>query len=145
MTPPPKNVMFYGPRIACIICKDMTKPVQYWACWAKGYIAQRIMDYKRSMNVLRPHKLDSQFIVTTFHFFDEGGRSIFNIQYQYLDRGGRGLVFCSRFSAGRLLQKGHLFASGDAKSSNTGISYQYLPSGKKHLARSKHLHLARNI
>ena len=97
------------------------------------------------MMTIRPHKLDSQFIVTTFHFFDEGGRSIFNIQYQYLDRGGRGLVFCSRFSAERLLQKGHLFASGDAKSSNTGMSYQYLPSGKKHLARSKHLHLARNI
>ena len=49
---------------------------------------------------VRPHKLDSQFIITTFRFFDEGGRSIFNIQYQYLDRGGRGLVFCSRFSAG---------------------------------------------
>ena len=41
-------------------------------------------------NIIRPHKLDSQFIVTTFHFFDEGGRSIFNIQYQYLDRGGGG-------------------------------------------------------
>ena len=69
-----------------------------------------------------------------FSFFDEGGsRSIFNIQYQYLDRGGRGLVFCSRFSAERLLQKGHLFASGD---SNTGMSYQYLPSGKKHLTRN---------
>ena len=58
-------------------------------------------------SLIRPHKLDSQFIVTTFHFFDEGARSIFNIQYQYLDRGGRGLVFCSRFPAGRLLQKGH--------------------------------------
>ena len=75
----------------------------------------------------------------------EGGQYRVNIQYQYLDREGRGLVFCSRFSAERLLQKGHLFASGDAKSSNTGMSYQYLPSGKKHLARSKHLHLARNI
>ena len=60
---------------------------------------------------------------------------MFNIQYQYLDRGGRGLVFCTT--------KGHLFASGDAKSSNTGMSSSYLPSGKKHLARSKHL--ARNI
>ena len=59
----------------------------------------------------------------------EGGQySIFN----YLGRGGRGLVSSSRFSAERLLQKGHLFASGDAKSSNTGMSYQYY-------------HLARNI
>ena len=61
--------------------------------------------------------------LTIFHFFDEGGRSIFNIHYQYLGRGGRGLVSCSRFSAERLLQKGHLFASGDAKSSNTGMPY----------------------
>ena len=28
----------------------------------------------------RPHKLNSQFIVTIFHFFDEGGREV-NIQY----------------------------------------------------------------
>ena len=75
----------------------------------------------------------AQTKLTVFLIFlmREGG------QYsQYLGRWGRGLVSCSRFSAERLLQKGHLFASGDAKSSNTGMLYQYLPSGKKHLARS---------
>ena len=82
--------------------------------------------------------LSSQFLMR------EGGQYSISIFGQR----GAGLVSCSRFSAERLLQTGHLLASGGAKSSNTGMSYQYLPSGKKHLARSiwqKLLHLARNI
>ena len=36
----------------------------------------------RSLDIYRPFKFDLLFIVTGFSDFDEGGRSIFNIQYQ---------------------------------------------------------------
>ena len=69
----------------------------------------------RDAYFFRPHKLNSQFIVTIFHFFDEGGRSIFNIQYRYLGKWGRGLVSSSRATTTKEL-------TGDAKSSNTGYA-----------------------
>ena len=59
-------------------------------------------------------KLIPQFFIFSMREGDQ--YSIFNI---WAEGGGTSILY-SRLSAERLLQKGHLFASGDAKSSNTG-------------------------
>ena len=69
-------------------------------------------------------------------------------QYSISIFGQRG-AGTSRFSAERLLQKRHLFASGDAKSSNTDVISIFTiwqeTSGKKQTSSSGKKHLTRNI